>query len=320
MPPIHPPPHSASRSAEPPSEHRGCGRFKSGSPIPAPLASPRSAPARPRSSMQQTAPTPNSCTSWTPPRPISPNIWTRSRPDTASEARRPHHRRAPGRTRQTAPGAGDPVRPLRPTHLHGHRCVGDLNRARRPPDTRAGRTLREKRSAQAFLSHDRSDLLGKNTPRRASLRTPRRRRHGGREPRARTVHGGRLLTATESSFRMIPRGSPTPEAPWRHPPTPPRRGLKNVAGDLGIAFKHHNALEDASATAQIVLHACAASETDIEHCLFVDHDGEGSHTPIRIFQQVETVLDRGQSVLSDHCSLPRSLASICHDVVVISVG
>ena len=52
------------------------------------------------------------------------------------------------------------------------------------------------------------------------------------------------------------------------------------------------------------------------NCLFVDHDGEGSHTPIRIFQQVETVLNRGQSVLSDHCSLPRSLASICHDAGV----
>ena len=44
-------------------------------------------------------------------------------------------------------------------------------------------------------------------------------------------------------------------------------GLKNVAGDLGIAFKHHDALEDARAAAQVVLHACAASETDIEQWL-----------------------------------------------------
>ena len=44
-------------------------------------------------------------------------------------------------------------------------------------------------------------------------------------------------------------------------------GLKNVAEDLGISFKHHDALEDAGAAAQIVLHACAASETDIAEWL-----------------------------------------------------
>ena len=32
--------------------------------------------------------------------------------------------------------------------------------------------------------------------------------------------------------------------------------LANVAGDLGIAFQHHDALEDARAAAEIVLHAC----------------------------------------------------------------
>lgn len=41
-------------------------------------------------------------------------------------------------------------------------------------------------------------------------------------------------------------------------------GLKNVAKDLNISFRHHNALEDARAAARIVLHACAATDTDIE--------------------------------------------------------
>ena len=34
-------------------------------------------------------------------------------------------------------------------------------------------------------------------------------------------------------------------------------GLKNVARDLGIFFKHHDALEDARAAAEVVLRACA---------------------------------------------------------------
>lgn len=41
-------------------------------------------------------------------------------------------------------------------------------------------------------------------------------------------------------------------------------GLKNVAKDFNISFKHHDALEDARAAAEIVLHACAAAETGIE--------------------------------------------------------
>ena len=41
-------------------------------------------------------------------------------------------------------------------------------------------------------------------------------------------------------------------------------GLRNVANDLGISFNHHDALEDAGAAAEIVLHACAASELDID--------------------------------------------------------
>ncbi len=44
-------------------------------------------------------------------------------------------------------------------------------------------------------------------------------------------------------------------------------GLKNVAKDLNIPFKHHDALEDARAAAKIVLHACAFTETDVEEWL-----------------------------------------------------
>ena len=41
-------------------------------------------------------------------------------------------------------------------------------------------------------------------------------------------------------------------------------GLKNVANDLGISFDHHDALEDARAAAEIVLHACAVRELEID--------------------------------------------------------
>lgn len=44
-------------------------------------------------------------------------------------------------------------------------------------------------------------------------------------------------------------------------------GLKNVARDLGISFVHHDAVEDARAAAEIVLHACASTETDIDDWL-----------------------------------------------------
>lgn len=41
-------------------------------------------------------------------------------------------------------------------------------------------------------------------------------------------------------------------------------GLKNIANDLDISFRHHDALEDARAAAEIVLRACASTEMDIE--------------------------------------------------------
>ena len=45
-------------------------------------------------------------------------------------------------------------------------------------------------------------------------------------------------------------------------------GLANVAQDLGIAFKHHDALEDARAAAEIVLRACKDKEKSIEEWLY----------------------------------------------------
>ncbi len=122
---------------------------------------PKSALARPRSSMRPTAPTRSSCNSWTQPPPISPTIRTLLKPDTRSEARRPRHCCAAGRTWQTAPGAGGPVGPFRRTDVDCHSHIADLDRARRPADTRTGPTLREQRPAHALLCHDRSDLLGR---------------------------------------------------------------------------------------------------------------------------------------------------------------
>ena len=44
-----------------------------------------------------------------------------------------------------------------------------------------------------------------------------------------------------------------------------RRGwsLARIAGDLGITFRHHDALEDARAAGEIVLHACRHTGLDI---------------------------------------------------------
>ena len=41
-------------------------------------------------------------------------------------------------------------------------------------------------------------------------------------------------------------------------------GLATVAGDLGITFQHHNAVEDARASGEIVLRACQHTGLDID--------------------------------------------------------
>ena len=45
-----------------------------------------------------------------------------------------------------------------------------------------------------------------------------------------------------------------------------RRGwsLANIAGDMGIAFRHHDAVEDARAAGEIVLRACLFTGLDID--------------------------------------------------------
>lgn len=48
--------------------------------------------------------------------------------------------------------------------------------------------------------------------------------------------------------------------------------LKNVAKDLGISFKHHNALEDARAAAEIVLRVCEATGKSIEDWLHLSKE------------------------------------------------
>lgn len=44
-------------------------------------------------------------------------------------------------------------------------------------------------------------------------------------------------------------------------------GLKNIAKDLGISFRHHNALEDARVSAEITLRACEEAGLDINDWL-----------------------------------------------------
>ncbi len=62
-------------------------------------------------------------------------------------------------------------------------------------------------------------------------------------------------------------------------------GLQNVARDLGIAFRHHDALEDARAAAELVIQASVATEMGIEGWLrrvtqpiFACTDGSGAAT------------------------------------------
>ena len=43
--------------------------------------------------------------------------------------------------------------------------------------------------------------------------------------------------------------------------------LARIAGDLGIEFRHHDAVEDARAAGQIVLHACHHTGLDIDEWL-----------------------------------------------------
>ena len=91
-------------------------------------------------------------------------------------------------------------------------------------------------------------------------------------------------------------------------------GLKNIAKNLGISFKHHDAQEDARAAAEIVLHACAVSETDIEGWLQrVDRpifpSSLGSTPTARREGNVEGALHGETIVFTGALSIPRQEAA-----------
>ena len=90
-------------------------------------------------------------------------------------------------------------------------------------------------------------------------------------------------------------------------------GLKNIAKDLGIAFKHHDALEDARAAAEIVLRACADTETDIEGWLRlvppIFPSSSGFAPLARREENVEGVLDGETIVFTGELSIPRREAA-----------
>ena len=95
-------------------------------------------------------------------------------------------------------------------------------------------------------------------------------------------------------------------------------GLKNIATDLGVSFRHHDALEDARAAAEIVLHACATTETDIEGWLRrVDHPIFRSSTssssryspPVRREGNVEGALYGETIVFTGALGIPRREAA-----------
>lgn len=68
--------------------------------------------------------------------PVSVTASMRSNPDAASEARQPRHRRARGRTRRSAPCAGDAARLVRATHLDRHGCAACVHGTRCAPHPR----------------------------------------------------------------------------------------------------------------------------------------------------------------------------------------
>ena len=91
-------------------------------------------------------------------------------------------------------------------------------------------------------------------------------------------------------------------------------GLKNIARDLNISFKHHDALEDARAAAEIVLHACAATETDISGWLRqvdrpISPSSSGSARSARREGTVEGALYGETIIFTGALSVPRREAA-----------
>ena len=95
-------------------------------------------------------------------------------------------------------------------------------------------------------------------------------------------------------------------------------GLKNIAKDLGISFTHHDALEDARAAAEIVIHACGSTEIDIEDWLrrverpiFPSSSGSssGAAAPVKREGNVEGDLYGETILFTGALSLPRREAA-----------
>ena len=88
--------------------------------------------------------------------------------------------------------------------------------------------------------------------------------------------------------------------------------LKNIAKDLNISFKHHDALEDARAAAEIVVRACVATGTDIEEWLYrVDRSifPRSSESSERREGNVEGALYGETIVFTGALSIPRREAA-----------
>ncbi len=90
--------------------------------------------------------------------------------------------------------------------------------------------------------------------------------------------------------------------------------LKNIARDLDISFRHHDALEDARAAAEIVLSACAATNTDIEGWLLrVGRPITGSSSSSTLSTKRERNVDGALSgetiVFTGELAIPRKEAA-----------
>ncbi len=93
-------------------------------------------------------------------------------------------------------------------------------------------------------------------------------------------------------------------------------GLKNIAKNLGISFDHHNALEDARAAAEIVLHACISTKIDIkgwlsrvERPIFSSDSSSGSTESVKREGNVHGTLYGETILFTGALSFPRRQAA-----------
>jgi len=92
-------------------------------------------------------------------------------------------------------------------------------------------------------------------------------------------------------------------------------GLKKIAENLGISFRHHDALEDARAAAEIVLRACDTTGLDIEGWLQrvekpIFSPSSGSRSSMKIEGDPEGILHGETVVFTGSLTIPRREAAI----------